>query len=556
PTIAPTKQPTTKQPTKKPTTKKPTLATYTCNGDQFSGDFSQATTSTALFSAGDQNTAADISICVPDTQVHISVNSGSDCSANIDGGCDSNPACSLPASSVYIFLINVTYLGGTKQAWTLDIVCSAQRRLQSSTSLKLANSVTFSVIQSDCTPNNWQQDISGTGSAISQGDPHFNQFDSTTFSYQGGGPHILYQLDTFQIQGLFVQSSSLSYVLGLAVQFASNDYFVALFENDDQKVLNTYVNCQQYSPSSSSSWYNTKRYRFRYDGSTTIIVQFYNGIYLKYFRNPGVSIYVPFFLKSAKGQNGGLLGNFNGNANDDCYLTNGANCCSCSSWQQSARTNTKAFCRCGYNLKKLDKHLCSRRRLFEDDDDDSTSIFESASIFESTSSIFESTSIFGSTSSIFESTSEAVVFDYNSLNNTEKEYLNSTCDSNYECMYDLYFTNNKTLALATKDTHDQFVNKSKEIANNFACSPSCQNNATCLDSNICQCVTGFAGDRCENDITVPTYNQTYLNLVLTSPTISPTYSPSPSHSKKSFSSTPYFIVVIVVVVVVVLLLLF
>ncbi|ETO02316.1 hypothetical protein RFI_35120 [Reticulomyxa filosa] len=118
-------------------------------------------------------------------------------------------------------------------------------------------------------------------------------------------------------------------------------------------------------------------------------------------------------------------------------------------------------------------------------------------------------------------------------------------------MYDLYFTNNKTLALATKDTHDQFVNKSKEIANNFDCSPSCQNNATCLDNNICQCVAGFAGDRCENDITVPTYNQTYLNLVLTSPTISPTYSPSPSHSKKSFSSTPYFIVVIVVVVVVV-----
>ncbi|ETO24100.1 hypothetical protein RFI_13059, partial [Reticulomyxa filosa] len=167
PTLMPTKQPT-----------------YTCNDNKFSGDFNQETTSTAYFNAENAITVVNFSMCAPDTQVYIDIyNPISNYSTN--GDCDSNPLSLLASSDYSTYTINVTYLGGTKQAWTLDIVCIEQRRLQSSISLKLANSVTFSVIQSDCTPDNWQQDKSGTGSALS------------------AGPHILYQLDTFQIQGLF-----------------------------------------------------------------------------------------------------------------------------------------------------------------------------------------------------------------------------------------------------------------------------------------------------------------------------------------------------------------
>ncbi|ETO00277.1 hypothetical protein RFI_37170, partial [Reticulomyxa filosa] len=151
PTIIPTKQPTTKQPTKQPTTKqptkkptnRPTLSTYTCNGNKFSGDFSQETTSTAYFNAESATNVAYFSMCVSGTQAKIEISNpaGSYFSEEFDD-CNSSSLI-LPASSNYYYTVDVTYVGGTEQAWTLDIVCVAQRRLQSSTSLKLANSVTF-----------------------------------------------------------------------------------------------------------------------------------------------------------------------------------------------------------------------------------------------------------------------------------------------------------------------------------------------------------------------------------------------------------------------------
>ncbi|ETN98448.1 hypothetical protein RFI_39050 [Reticulomyxa filosa] len=146
-----------------------------------------------------------------------------------------------------------------------------------------------------------------------------------------------------------------------------------------------------------------------------------------------------------------------------------------------------------------------------------------------------------------DSSNITTVFNYSSLNSSEKEYLNTTCDNNYQCIYDLYYTQDEQIALATKSNLESFIAEQKKIANNFECISPCQNNGTCLDNNICNCSYGFDGDRCQYNLSLPSYNQQYISSVLTySPTVSPSIAPSPRSSNKQKSISTASIVGIVV----------
>ncbi|ETO02148.1 hypothetical protein RFI_35288, partial [Reticulomyxa filosa] len=289
------------------------MATYTCSSsDQFSGSFADSATASAYFEITNSK-EIEFSICLPNTtEVLFTLSYGSTFLYSFPSTtrCSSSGAYyKLPASYYPIgtyLTMTVEHISGENTTWTMDIYCGARRRLANVNNLQLANSIAVSVIKDDCTPSNWQWSASGSLCCLIWGDPHFVLFDSSTFDYQGVGPHLLYNLENFQIQGLFLpwsQNPAVTITMGIAVKLSNTDYFTAFYADKSSKALNTFSNCKQFS-ATINKWQYTKRYRLMYTSATDIFVQFYNGIALNSTGSWRFVISVPLFLKYANYQGG------------------------------------------------------------------------------------------------------------------------------------------------------------------------------------------------------------------------------------------------------------
>ncbi|XP_065905349.1 sushi domain-containing protein 2-like isoform X2 [Dysidea avara] len=301
--------------------------------------------------------------------------------------------------------------------------------------------------------------------ARASGDPHIITLDGLKYTFNGRGEFVLIEHvdDVFELQGRMVNligQQMISATVFSAVVGKQNDSDAVQFDINQQfNGIDVIVGGELIDMEGlyEISFSNVKVFNL---GRNAYAARFSSGCFIQVKEENGfISVLTVALPDSFKGYTRGLMGNYNGDMTDDLV----------------ARNSTSPL---HHNASLYDIHYQ----------------FGITWYTSNTSSLFTYNKRIGQNWESFYDPDYVPLFSFN----TNDPVLESVCDNDMFCMFDVASTGNTEIGLSTLNSSKEYE-VLLELSYPIVCEPPCVQGA-CVANDTCNCVMGYVGERCNEAV--------------------------------------------------------